>query len=616
MKKRDFIIKTQDWSQFWKGSYIEKSGKVRSSQDITLTSNAAGRVNTLRVKAGDTVKVWQVLATLSDTVGSYALTLSQAENGVDRAKINFDSNKLQIEKQIFDSEQNLATLERKLKLAKDTAEQNLLQAEDSLSNSNIADGKSTASLQVEQLKNNLKKAKLEYDNKIIADDVMISGFSTSLKQQMGTLTLSLDDVIEFSDRLLGVTDNNKWVNTSFDYLLGAKDSTIKNSAKDNLRDIIAYRNSSEYEEYSNLFGKEMDSKQTLESINYIDTWYKKVIRLLADIEQTLNASISSIGQFPESQIQWLIWQVNGYQGSIQGSYAGFLTFANNAKSFLKTYKNTQESLLTAIKLQEKDISIQQKKLESGLLSAEIGYKQTKLQSWDSIASLETQIESAKKSLDTVRKNLQITLRSLNNGIKEAQIGYSKAVKEYAKLTITSPINGTIANTMIDEGQEVNMGTQMISIVSDDTPEVQVGLSAKEKSYIQKDMDIEVMAGDQILTWKVYAVSDVADAALNYQTTIVFESGVNIIGDIVTVKIPISTGEILLPLEILETQWDNIAKITVYSGGTFEQVRVRIGEIFWESVEIVSCAKNCNDLNVVLTDISNYDSTKFVITEKK
>jgi len=44
----------------------------------------------------------------------------------------------------------------------------------------------------------------------------------------------------------------------------------------------------------------------------------------------------------------------------------------------------------------------------------------------------------------------ITLQGLSNAIREAQISYASAAKEYGKLTITSPINGTISEKLIDK----------------------------------------------------------------------------------------------------------------------------------------------------------------------
>jgi len=53
-------------------------------------------------------------------------------------------------------------------------------------------------------------------------------------------------------------------------------------------------------------------------------------------------------------------------------------------------------------------------------------------------------------LSNVKENYEITLRSLDNTISEARITYASALKEYQKLSVRSPINGTISEKFIDE----------------------------------------------------------------------------------------------------------------------------------------------------------------------
>ena len=95
----------------------------------------------------------------------------------------------------------------------------------------------------------------------------------------------------------------------------------------------------------------------------------------------------------------------------------------------------------------------------------------------------------------------------------------------------------------------------------------------------------------------------------------FRSSAWIIGNFVSVEVPIHTKKVLVPINIIKTQWDNIGLVKTLSGSTFEDVRVRMWEMFWEYVEIVSCAKNCEDLNIIMNDTSNFDANKFIIVEK-
>jgi len=56
---------------------------------------------------------------------------------------------------------------------------------------------------------------------------------------------------------------------------------------------------------------------------------------------------------------------------------------------------------------------------------------------------------ARNNLKNSQKTKDITLKSLQNAISEAQISYASAQKEYNKLTITSPINGSVSDVFID-----------------------------------------------------------------------------------------------------------------------------------------------------------------------
>lgn len=153
----------------------------------------------------------------------------------------------------------------------------------------------------------------------------------------------------------------------------------------------------------------------------------------------------------------------------------------------------------------------------------------------------------------------------------------------------------------------------MTIISDKTPEVQVGLSQKEKELVTPGMEVLVKYADQEIKGTVYAVSDVADSLLNYQTTIVFKSGTTLIWDVVEVDIPVATGKMLLPINLVDSQGGDIGRIQTFSGAQIETVRVRLGEIYGENIEIISCAQECKNLQIITNDISSYNPNKFVLT---
>lgn len=618
--KQDFLISTQPWTDFSGAVSLEKTGKVSSSQDIQLTSQASWRVTSVSVKAGDTVKVGQTIALLDDTIGSYAINLQRASNGVERAQINYDSTKLQFEKQIFDTQINLEKLERNLSTAKQDSQQTIKQASDSLENSQYENLDSRSALQIEQLDNNIKKAQLDFENKKIADGETIEGFKTNLKKDLNTLIITLDDIIQFSDEILGVTEKNKYKNENIQTFLWVKDISQKSLTKTTLINLIAYRDGAIFQDMEKRVTQEdLSEEQIIEAIDFINTWYEQTKTLLNNMEQTLNNSLESVWVLGPIEISTFIGKINGYQASLQWNYAGFLAFGNQTKSFIRTYENSQESIEQSLALQKKDREIQLKSLASGELTANVGYERTVLSTQNAIADLESQITLLRNTLENTKKNYDITLRSLENAIREAQIGYVSAEKEYAKLTLRSPINGTVSEVFVDKWQEVSPGIKIADIISDNTPEVQIAFSVKEKELVKEGQEVYIDVWVERITGSIYSVSEVADVNLNYTATVVFESGTNILGSIVTVRVPLQTEKRLMPLGIMKTQWQGKSLVNLYTGTGFIQAELALGAVFWDMVEVLSCTYNttdCGGQKVVLNDISNYDPMKFTIKEQE
>lgn len=615
-KKSEFYVNTKLWSEFSGTTKFIKIWQVSSSQDIDLSSNANGRLSSVRVKPWDSVFAGQVIATLEDNIWNYGISLERASIWVERAEINYESQKINLDKAIFDAEKNLSKLTRNLEALKQDTEQNLLQAEDNLNNSKYDGLDSRSALQLEQLDNNIEKARLDYEIKLTADNEQIASYGASLRRDFNALQTFLDDIIEFSDEILWVTDINRSENDDFEMFLWAEDVWQKRVSENALRAAINYRDGSEFSEIDTLLRSEnVAEDELIEIVNFINQWYELSQDLLSNLEQTLYNTTPSVWEISEAEINAFTSTINGFQASSQWTYGAFISFWTGVKSFLKTYKDNQASILKGIELQQKDRDIQLKTLRSWELSAETSLERTRINSADTIKDLELQIETAENNLENAKKNKEVTLRSLSNSISNARVDYNSAAKEYGKLTITSPINGTVSSVEVDAGQEVFSGTSLFSIVSDKTPEVEVSFSAREKDLVSIWQEVSVMVNGQEIIGSIYSISDVADENLNYISTIVFTSGTSIIWNLVSVNIPISTDKMLVPLNILTTQWDDIAVVKTLSGTLFEEVRVRMGDTFGDYVEVVSCAENCDDLKIITNDVSNFDENKFIIVEK-
>lgn len=122
------------------GASFTLDGSVQARHQTTVSAQASGRVTSLQVKAGDRVKVGQLLAVIDDRVTQAGV--AQAQAGVAQAQAQLDNARAQFErteqlvKQGFMGEAALDTARAQLR----TAQAATAQASAARSGSNLAQG--------------------------------------------------------------------------------------------------------------------------------------------------------------------------------------------------------------------------------------------------------------------------------------------------------------------------------------------------------------------------------------------------------------------------------------------------------------------------------------------
>jgi multidrug efflux pump subunit AcrA (membrane-fusion protein) len=224
--KQDFFVEAQKLEDFPADYRIKKVGKLSSSQSVKLSSNAVGRITSIKVKEGQSVKSGQLLATLADNIGSYNLNVERASNAISRAKINYDSQKIALDKQVADSNLLLARLGKNLVNLEKTNAQNITRNMNDSENINSEASLEKIELSVakieqnmEKIAQNIEKLELDAENVKMSNRETINGFRSTILSEQNSLRLSLDDIIEFADEILGVTPENEDENDRIDSYL-------------------------------------------------------------------------------------------------------------------------------------------------------------------------------------------------------------------------------------------------------------------------------------------------------------------------------------------------------------------------------------------------------------
>lgn len=609
---QDFLIDTKSYKEFDSVSDIKKSWKIISASDLTLASQATWKVSLINFKEWDKVNIWDTIIRLEDNISNYWINVERARNSLDRAKINYDSTLLSLNKSITDAQIaydkakiDHETLFKNLEVTLNKAEYDYWVSKE---NQDVSLNKTDLDLQ--KLEQNLAKQELDYNNSITNDNNTLNWFEENLKSTKKSIELVYFDMIKTLDEIFWVTDNNEVKNDSYEMYLSAKDKTYKLEVENKLETYI-----NEYKDFEN-------SKVIINSdsdyISYLNDFEDKVewLKNLADLSKlALKNSIAS-SSFSQTTIDTYYSTVNSYSNSLQSTYSSLLSLKTNINSFLNTYLVNRESKEKALEIARKDVEIAKKQLslsdlstDSSFESTKTSYAQTLIDAENKKKNSEISVKNAYNNLENAKKNKDVTLRSLNNSIKEAQVALSEAQKNYSKLFITSPIKWVISEINVDLWQEVGAGSNMLTIVWNDSTQVELYLTNDETKHLSEWIEVKIDYLWKELNWKISSISSVATQDFTYKTIVTIEDKISIIWDYVEVLLPISLENTLFPinsLKIVDKSKAIIYKLT--PGNTIEEISVDVWNTYWNYIEILTQIDP--DTQVILTDVSNYDSEKF------
>ncbi len=175
VQKQDFYIQTKSISGFTNQIVVEKSATLDSDQNIMVTAQAHGRVGKILVKDGEIVKEGQVIIKLKDDVANYGLAVQRAKTALDSARLQYKNAKIALGKGVADSKLNVERSKNTLVSAKSAGQEALKNAQQTMNSAGTK----------------LNVLKQQFD-----------GEKTKVLNVFQT-------VIEFSDKLLGVTTANE-----------------------------------------------------------------------------------------------------------------------------------------------------------------------------------------------------------------------------------------------------------------------------------------------------------------------------------------------------------------------------------------------------------------------
>lgn len=453
-----------------------------------------------------------MIAKLRDTTANYDLRLAQASNAVATVRNAAKSTEITLDKAVKDSEIALSKAKSDLKTTEETAQRNLEKAERDANKAVIGGQDTDASTTLAQLEASIAKSNQDYQNLIVSNKQTLLNYNTSYQTSVSDFKKLVAKLVFEGDRLYGITPKFQSENTLVRQYLGGNSLALKPSLEFAYFDLLKVS--------AELDAQQPTSVSETDLIDALDAMKKRYgsIRSYLDVT-TKYLENSTVGaQFPQSQLDGYIAINNGYKTELSGLENAWVNFRNGASLFLANYKNNEESAYSGYIVQKKNFEVQQKNLATGEFDSKITLDKLRISNAQVINSAKIAVESAELMHENTKKNRIVTIEKLRLSEKDALLAETQAKEEFSKLTVTSPIEGSVSRVIASVGAETSVGTQIVEI-SSNSPEILFEVEANVVPLLTIGSEQMIRYMDKAFTGTVIGLSQVATDTLLYNARI-------------------------------------------------------------------------------------------------
>ncbi len=413
---------------------VDVTGQVTPDNRLDLAFKSGGLIERISVKAGDTVKKGQVVATLD--ARDLQFSVRRAGATVANAQANLAARAAgETKESIQMSQASLDQAQANLKKSQTDLEITRISVEDEYRVSQIA----------------VINAQQNYDNANSSNDQGIkNGFEslkTTLQGSLGYVQTALTD----GDRIIGV--DNAIVNDKFEYLLAFSDAAAFARSKIRYGEAkVIYQDG--YAQIQALGSTPSEASvrkaalKTRESLEKTLLFLDDVLRILGTVLPTSDftaAEITSKKSQIESDRIGLNTQLSGLNTSLQA-----ITNAELART------TNQDQLRNALETAKANLTIADRNRLTKIKTAETN-----------VVLQEAAVVSAKAALDQKKAGPRaVDLAPLRAQILDAQTAYAQAIDRMRDMEIIAPVDGIVAEVMPKVGEQVAPNSSVIALIGD------------------------------------------------------------------------------------------------------------------------------------------------------
>lgn len=605
--KQPYYLTVQALTKSDQAGMITKNAKVIGTSEIIINSQVAGRVNAINSNLWASVSNGQTLVQLTDTAGAIRFGLEKTQLAARSAEDNYAVQKANLEKQIADSQIALQRAQLWYTSTASDADKQLEKLDYDLTNVDGSALGSSTQLQLQKLQKDLTKAKFDYQTKLDADSQTLNNFIKTAGNINTDISNLMGDIVTESDKILGVSNEWKSYNDSYEVYLGVKDFSTKMKAEDALNNLITLQ------EKLDQLANTMITQENL--VVYLSS-YSDIIRgintLVTEMKNVLTATVAS-ASLSQAGIDGMSAQYNGLAARSSGITASITAQINGINSFLTSYEQSQQSLAQQIEILKDQIALAQKWLDDAQFTTQIGADRTKAALDTNLQNAQLTVDSSKLSNDFVTNTKNLTLQTIQNQLASAQVALREFEFNAAKYTVRSPIRGIVSDVLVDVWQEVSPWTPLARVVSN-TQQLEINMTESELKYLSIWQAVIVANEYQTGSAVVDTVARVASKDGSFKVIISLKDDVFSVGSFVDVQIPLYEWDIMIPINAVTIVDKNRGQINLRDGASIINQTVTLGNIFGTMIAITD--ELPMGVMLITSSVDNYDEAKYLLEVKE
>lgn len=571
-------------------------GEIKKTIDIvwdaelvdeqSLTFNKVWTVTHVYFSEWDNIKKWETIARLDDSdayrsIEEAKLTLKNAQISFSDLYEPVDESKVkQANNSIFNAQSNYNTAINELDNLKITQENTIAKLEKNIEN---------------QAKE-LQLTKQSQSNSLTTKESSKNTTVINIEDWFKTYIATIEDIIEESDIILGVSQDRKSENDDYESYLWAKDSNIKNEAKNYLRE--------SFNLYDNLkitvsnYDNSWERKKIIPILQENLTVFKTLYNTTDALYKTIDNSIESIGSLSQSDINSMKQTISQARSTSLSKIDSINSEINTLNWLTDTQLESSNNTLSISKMTS-DLENSVKELETTKTKYDIEYN-------SKVADVESKKENLEISkLSLIELNEGPTTNNVTkskNSITQAELRLESAYEDLDDYILKAPFDGVVRK--IDYRPGDNLKDDNNKYVYIENPNLlEVNVMLDQIDIVQVEKDNTALVTFDAYAWEVVKakISNIDTTPIkvswvvSYQVTLVLDdpdfdkkvlswmtADVEIINEF-------KEKILLLPTSAITIQWDN-KYVNLYNNGEIIKTLIETGLSNNGKTEIISGLK--------------------------